>query len=48
MYRYRPYMKPGQAEKQKTAFKLAVQVALWGGVPGVSVMLAALAVTSLH
>ncbi len=45
MYRYRPYVKPGLAEKQKAAFKLAVQISLWSGAGGVSIMLAALAVT---
>jgi len=42
MYRYRPYVKPGLAEKRKTALRLAVQVALWSGVGGVSMMLAGL------
>jgi len=43
MYRYRAYVKPGQVEKQKAAFKLAVQVALWGSIPGACAMFAALA-----
>ncbi len=48
MYRYRPYAKPGQAEKRKAALNLAVQVALWGGVAGTSMMLTALAVTTMR
>ena len=48
MYRYRPYIKSRQAEKQKAAFKLAVQIALWGGVPGACMMLTAVAVTALR
>jgi len=43
MYRYRAYVKPGQAKKQKAAFKLAIQVAIWSGAGGVSMMLAGLA-----
>ncbi|MBW8883014.1 MAG: hypothetical protein JF615_16805 [Asticcacaulis sp.] len=48
MYRYRPYVTPGKAQRQKTALKTAMQVALWGGSAGISMMLIGLAVSLTH